>query len=185
MYIYHPCLLGKAQNSQPCSSCGLPSFRRPLPFGLRGFLKISEAFAVAQLTPGNHNRFSSVSGLGTWRCTADPDSTIPSAVALGQKGKIFVMGFPISSPCGKSGSLPLSPSPGLFSRAETTLLNKLAFLSTTTGRFCSWCHIFRLFSVSLACDHILPCTYENSTEKKLRMKNFPRLFHSRKIEKQP
>lgn len=52
MYIYHPCLLGKAQNSQPCSSCGLPSFRRPLPFGLRGFLKISEAFAVAQLTPG-------------------------------------------------------------------------------------------------------------------------------------
>ena len=145
MYIYHPCLLGKAQNSQPCSSCGLPSFRRPLPFGLRGFLKISEAFAVAQLTPGNHNRFSSVSGLGTWRCTADPDSTLPSAVALGQKGKIFVMGFPISSPCGKSGSLPLSPSPGLFSRAETTLLNKLAFRSTTTGRCCSWCHLFVCF----------------------------------------
>ena len=181
MYIYHPCLLGKAQNSQPCSSCGLPSFRCPLPFGLRGFLKISEAFAVAQLTPGNHNRFSSVSGLGTRQCTADSDSTIPSAVALGQKSKIFVMGFPISLPCGKSGLLPLSPSPGLFSRAETTLSNKLAFLSTTTGRFCSWCHIFRLLSVSLACDHILPCTYENITEKKLRtqtsreigkMKNF-------------
>ena len=145
MYIYHPCLLGKAQNSQPCSSCGLPSCRRPLPFGLRGFLKISEAFAVAQLTPGNHNRFSSVSGLGTRRCTADPDPTIPSAAALGQKGEIFVMGFPISSPCGKSGLLPLSPSPGLFSRAETTLLNKLAFLSTTTGRFCSWCHLFVCF----------------------------------------
>ena len=185
MYIYHPCLLGKAQNSQPCSSCGLTSFWRPLPFGLRGFLKISEAFTVAQLTPQNHNRFSSVSGLGTRRCTADSDPTIPAAVALGQKGEIFVMGFPISSPCGKSGLLPLSPSPGLFSRAETTLLNKLAFLSTTTGRFCSWCHIFRLFSVSLACDHILPCTYENITEKKVRMKTFPRLFHSRKIEKQP
>ena len=87
MYIYHPYLLDKAQNSQPCSSCGLPSFRRPLPFGLRGFLKISEAFAVAQLTPGNHNRFSSVSGLGTRRCTADSDSTIPAAVALGQNVK--------------------------------------------------------------------------------------------------
>lgn len=65
VYIYHPCLLGKAQNSQPWSFCGLPSFRRPLPFGLRGFLKISTALAVAQLTPRNHNRFSPVSGLGT------------------------------------------------------------------------------------------------------------------------
>ena len=166
MYIYHPYLLDKAQNSQPCSSCGLPSFRRPLPFGLRGFLKISEAFAVAQLTPGNHNRFSSVSGLGTWRCTADPDSTIPSAVALGQKGKIFVMGFPISSPCGKSGLLPLSPSPGLSSRAETTLLNKLAFLSTTTGRFCSRCHVFRL--PFLTCRYRIPYALAKITEKKLR-----------------
>ena len=87
VYIYRPYLLDKAQNSQPCSSCGLTSFWRPLPFGLRGFLKISAAFAVAQLTPENHNRFSSDSGLGTRRCTADSDSTIPSAVALGQKVK--------------------------------------------------------------------------------------------------
>lgn len=84
------------------------------------------------------------------------------------KGEIFVMGFPSSSPCGKSGFLPLSPSPGLSYRAETTLLNKLAFLSTTTGRFCSRCHVLCLSSVSLACDHILPCVCGNITEKKLR-----------------
>ena len=141
VYIYHPYLLDRAQNSQPCSSCGLPSFWHPLPFGLRGFLKIHPAFTVARLTPDVHDRFSPVSGLGTRRCTADPDPPIPSAVALGQKGMIFVMGFPSSSPCGKSGSLPLSPSPGLSQRAETTLLNKLAFLSTTARRFCSWCRV--------------------------------------------
>ena len=85
------------------------------------------------------------------------------------EGEIFVMGFPSSSPSGKSDRSPLSPSPGLSYRAETTLLNKLAFLSTTTGRFCSWCHVLCLFSVSLACDHILPCIYGNITEKKLRL----------------
>ena len=172
MYIYHPYLLDKAQNSQPCSSCGLPSFRRPLPFGLRGFLKISEAFAVAQLTPGNHNRFSSVSGLGTRRCTADSDSTIPAAVALGQKGEIFVMGFPSNSPFGKSGLLPLSPSPGLSYRAETTLLNKLAFLSTTTGRFCSWCHLFVCFLYLLLVTISYHVHTETSRKKRCEHRQF-------------
>lgn len=175
MYIYHPCLLGKAQNSQPCSSCGLPSFRRPLPFGLRGFLKISRAFAVAQLTPWNHNRFSSVSGLGTRRCTADSDSTIPSAVALGQKGELFVMGFPSSSPCGKSGLLPLSPSPGLSYRAETTLLNKLAFLSTTTGRFCPRCHISVCFLYLLLVTIYYHVDVETSRKKSCEWRFLPLL----------
>lgn len=114
MYIYHPYLLDKAQNSQPCSSCGLTSFWRPLPFGLRGFLKISEAFAVAQLTPQNHNRFSSVSGLGTRRCTADSDSTIPSAVALGQKVKSSLWVF-------RQARLPASRTEVLYPRHRVYL----------------------------------------------------------------
>ena len=37
--------------------------------------------------------------------------------------------------------VPLSPSLGLSQRAETTLLNKSVEISTTTGRFCSRCHL--------------------------------------------
>ena len=38
---------------------------------------------------------------------------------------------------------PLSPSPGLSQRAETTLLNKSVEISITTGRFCSRCRCMR------------------------------------------
>ena len=38
-------------------------------------------------------------------------------------------------------SVPLSPSLGLSQRAETALLNKSVEISTTTGRFCSRCHV--------------------------------------------
>ena len=38
--------------------------------------------------------------------------------------------------------IPLSPSLGLSRRAETTLLNKSVEISTTTGRFCSRCHLY-------------------------------------------
>ena len=109
VYIYHACLLGKAQNSQTWSSCGLPSILPSLPFGLRDLRRINAALVVAQLAPQIHKTFSPVSGLGTWRCTADPDSTIPSAVAPGQKGEILLMGFPLGSPHGKSGLAPLYP----------------------------------------------------------------------------
>ena len=93
VYIYHPCLLDKARDSQPCSSCGLPSVLPSLPFGLRDPRQINAALAVAQLAPQIHKSFSPVSGSGTRRCTADSDSAIPSAVALGQKGMILFYGF--------------------------------------------------------------------------------------------
>ena len=109
VYIYHPYLLGKARNSQPCSSCGLASFQSSLPFGLRDILKMYTALAFAKLAPYIHKTLSPVSRLGTLRCTADPDPAIPSAVALGQKGKILFMGFLSNSPCGKSGLVPLYP----------------------------------------------------------------------------
>lgn len=89
VYIYHPYLLGKARNSQPCSSCGLASFQSSLPFGLRDILKMYTALAFAKLAPYIHKTLSPVSRPGTLRCTADPDPAIPSAVALGQKGKIL------------------------------------------------------------------------------------------------
>ena len=85
VYIYHPCLLDRAQNSQPCSSCGLPSVLPSLPFGLRDPRQINAALILAQLAPQIHKTFSPVSRLGTRLCTADPDPAMPSAVALGQK----------------------------------------------------------------------------------------------------
>lgn len=84
------------------------------------------------------------------------------------------MSFLSNSPRGKSGLLPLSPSPGLFQRAETTLLNKLAFLSTTTGRFCSWCHL-----VCFPHCFVVPIYYhgrERQSRKKSCERGYP-FFH--------
>ena len=142
VYIYHPCLLDRAQNSQPWSSCGLPSVLPSLPFGLRNLRQINTALVLAQLAPQIHRTFSPVSRLGTRRCTADPDPAIPSAVALGQKGATLFYGFSGGLTLRQVGTyVPLSPSLGLSQRAETTLLNKSVEISTTTGRFCSWCHL--------------------------------------------
>lgn len=80
------------------------------------------------------------------------------------------MSFLSNSPRGKSGLLPLSPSPGLFQRAETTLLNKLAFLSTTTGRFCSRCHLVCF----LHC-FVVPIYY-HGREKQSRKKSCERRY---------
>ena len=51
VYIYHPYLLDKARNSQPWSSCGLPSVLWSLPFGLRNFRQINTALVLAGLAP--------------------------------------------------------------------------------------------------------------------------------------
>ena len=109
VYIYHPCLLDKARNSQPWSSCGLPSVLPSLPFGLRNLRQINAALVLAQLAPQIHKTFSPVSRSGTGRCTADPGPAIPSAVALGQKGRTLFMGFPLNSPYGKSKLTSLYP----------------------------------------------------------------------------
>ena len=142
VYIYHPCLLDKAQNSQPCSSCGLPSVLLSLPFGLRDSRQINTALAVAQLAPQIHKTLSPVSGPGTRRCTADPDPAIPSAVALGQKGRTLSMGFTMGSPCGKSGSSPLYSHHWVYLKEpKPPLLNKSVEISATAGRFCSRRHV--------------------------------------------
>ena len=87
--------------------------------------------------------FSPVSRLGTRPCTTDPDPAIPSAVALGQKGKISFYEFSGGLALRQVGTrVPLSPSLGLSQRAETTLLNKSVEISTTAGRFCSRCHLY-------------------------------------------
>ena len=109
VYMVHPCLLDKARDSQPCSSCGLPSVLPSLPFGLRDPRQINAALVPAQLAPQIHKTFSPVSGPGTRRCTADPGSAIPSAVALGQKGGTLFMGFTLRSPEGKLGLSSLYP----------------------------------------------------------------------------
>jgi len=51
VYITHPCLLDRAQNSQPCSSCGLASVPQSLPFGLRDLRQINTALVFAKLAP--------------------------------------------------------------------------------------------------------------------------------------
>jgi len=133
VYIYHPCLLDKARNSQPCSSCGLASVLPFLPFGLRNPRQIKAALTVAQLAPQIHKAFSPVSRLGTRRCTADPDPAIPSAVALGQKGRTLFMGFPLGSPCGKSGLTSLYPHHWVYLKEPKPPLNKSAlYLFSTT-----------------------------------------------------
>lgn len=109
VYMFPPCLLDRVQDSQPCSSCGLPSVLPSLPFGLRDTRQINTALVFAKLAPQIHKTLSPVSGPGTLRCTADPDPAIPSAVALGQKGEALFMGFPLRSPCGKSEPAPLYP----------------------------------------------------------------------------
>ena len=138
VYMYHPCLLDKARNSQPCSSCGLASVLPSLPFGLRDPRQINAALVPAQLAPQIHKALSPVSRSGTRRCTADPDPAIPSAVALGQKGTILFYGFSGGLTLRQVGTcVPLSPSLGLSQRAETALLNKFVEISITAGRFCS------------------------------------------------
>ena len=139
--MYHPCLLDKAQNSQSCSSCGLPSVLLSLPFGLRDSRQINTALVLAQLAPQIHKTFSPVSGSGTWRCTADPDFAILSAVALEQKGKILFMGFLLSSPFGKSGFISLYSHRWVYLKEPKPPLNKSVEISATTGRFCSRRHL--------------------------------------------
>ena len=140
VYIYHPCLLDRARNSQPCASCGRPSVLPSLPFGLRNLRRINAALAVAQLAPQIHKTLSPVSGLGTGMYP-DPDPAIPSAVALGQKGRILFMGFPSHSPCGKSGLASLYPRHRVYLKEPKPPLNKFVEVSATTGRFCSRRHI--------------------------------------------
>lgn len=149
VYITHPCLLDRARNSQPWSSCQLPSVHQSLPFGLRNLRQINTALVFAKLAPQIHKTFSPVSGLGTRRCTADPGPAIPSAVALGQKGRTLFMGFPLYSPCGKSELTSLYPHHWVYLKEPkppfryltVPNLNKFVEISTTTGRFCSWCRI--------------------------------------------
>ena len=58
----------------------------------------------------------------------------------------LVYGFSVVLAIRQVGTyIPLSPSLGLSQRAETTLLNKFVEISTTTGRFCSWCHMIAGF----------------------------------------
>ena len=169
VYIYHPCLLDKAQNSQPCSSCGLPSVLPSLPFGLRDLRQINTALVLAQLAPQIHKTLSPVSRLGTRPCTADPDPAIPSAVALGQKGQILFMGFPSSSLFGKSGFASLYPHHWVYLKGPKPPLNKSVEISTTTGRFCSRCHA--LFGFPFGdCKITYPLEY--FLEKKLRTSFF-------------
>lgn len=158
VYIYHPCLLDKAQNSQPCASCGRPSVLPSLPFGLRNPRQINAALVFAKLAPQIHKTLSSVSRPATRRCSADCGPAIPSAVALGQKGRTLFMGFPLYSPCGKSGQKSLYPHHWVYLKEpKPPFLNKSVEISITSGRFCSRCHVsieerlsaFRSLSVSI------------------------------------
>ena len=142
VYIYHPCLLDRARNSQPCSSCGRTSVPSPLPFGLRN-------------PPADK---CSTCSCGT--CTADPYHVIPcfqgSGPAMYRRPRSshtlsscpwagrrdLVYGFSVELALRQVGTCaPLSPSPGLSQRAETALLNKSVEISVTTGRFCSRRHL--------------------------------------------
>ena len=100
-------------------------------------------------------------------CTADPNSAIPSAVALGQKGRTLFMGFPLSSPCGKSGLAPLYPHHWVYLKEPKPPLNKFVEISATAGRFCSRRHLV-IRSVFPVCDCILPSPYGFFPAKKLR-----------------
>ena len=85
VYIYHPCLLDRAQNSQPWSSCGLPSVLPSLPFGLRDLRQINAALVLAQLAPQIHKAFSPVSRLGTRLFRPIPILPYPQQLPLGRK----------------------------------------------------------------------------------------------------
>ena len=138
VYMHHPCLLDKAQNSQPCSSCGLTSVLLALPFGLRNLRQMHTALVFAQLAPYIHKTLSPVSRLAARRFPADCDPAIPSAVALGQKGRTLFMGFLLGSPFGKSELAPLYPHRWVYLKEpKPPFLNKFVEVSITTGRFCS------------------------------------------------
>ena len=76
---------------------------------------------------------------------------MPSAVALGQKGRTLFMGFPLGSPCGKSGLVSLYPRHRVYLKEPKPPLNKFVEISTTAGRFCSRCHVYYVCSVFLCC----------------------------------
>ena len=141
VYITHPCLLDRAQNSQPCSSCGLASVLQSLPFGLRDSRQINTALVLAQLAPQIHRTFSPVSRLGT--ALPIPIPPYPQQLPLGRKAGPRSMGFPSSSPCGKSGLMSLYPHHWVYLKGpKPPFLNKSVEISTTAGRFCSRCRLF-------------------------------------------
>ena len=123
VYIYHPCLLSRAQNSQPWMSCGLPSVLRSLPFGLRVFRQINAALVLAELAPQIHKTFSPVSRLGTRRCTRRSRSCHTLSSRPWAERQNLVYGFSGELALRQVGNkAPLSPSLGLSQRAETALL---------------------------------------------------------------
>ena len=77
------------------------------------------------------------------------------------------MGFPLSSPCGKSGLAPLYPHHWVYLKEPKPPLNKFVEISATAGRFCSRRHLV-IRSVFLVCDCILPSPYGFFPAKKLR-----------------
>ena len=111
VHIIHPCLLDRAQNSQPCSSCGLASVLQSLPFGLRDSRQINTALVLAQLTPQIHRTLSPVSRLGT--ALPIPIPPYPQQSPLGRKAGsrlwVFCCARPGLPSPGKSGLAPLYP----------------------------------------------------------------------------
>ena len=70
-----------------------------------------------------------------------PCHTLSSRPWAGRQNLVY--GFSVVLAIRQVGTyIPLSPSLGLSQRAETALLNKSVENSTTTGRFCSRCHLY-------------------------------------------
>ena len=165
--MYHPCLLGKAQYSQPCSSCGLPSVLESLPFGLRDLRQINAALAVAQLAPQIHKTLSPVSGSGTGLYRRSRSCHTLSSRPWAERQNL-VYGFSVALALRQVGTCaPLSPSPGLSEEPKPPL-NKSVAVSAAAGRLCSWrrVEVFCLSPLLTVLYHIpLPVSRKKSCER--------------------
>ena len=118
VYIYHPCLLDKARNSQPCSSCGLASVLPSLPFGLRDPRQINAALVLAQLAPQIHKAFSPVSRSGTGDVPPIPIPPYPQQLPLGRKAEPCLWVFRWARPAASRSLRPFIPITGFISKSR-------------------------------------------------------------------
>ena len=118
VYIYHPCLLSRAQNSQPWMSCGLPSVLPSLPFGLRNLRQINAALVLAQLAPQIHKTFSPVSRLGTGYVPPIPILPYPQQSPLGRKAKPCLWVFRWARFAASRDFHPFIPITGFISKSR-------------------------------------------------------------------
>lgn len=116
--MYRPCLLDRAQNSQPCASCGPASVLPSLPFGFRNLRQIKAALVLAKLAPHIHKTFSPVSRSATRPVLPIAIPPYPLQLPLGRKAKPCLWVFCCARRWASRDLRPFIPITGFISKSR-------------------------------------------------------------------